>query len=71
MIQRFSTNFGVFSIFFDYMLTFASLVAVRFLRPFLSEFSFVGAIKKPPSLPIIVHILSLDLGRFLVFLFGV
>ena len=57
MIQRFSTNFGVFSIFFDYFLAFISLVIVRYGRPLLSSLPFVNNLRKPPEIPLTLFII--------------
>jgi exopolysaccharide biosynthesis polyprenyl glycosylphosphotransferase len=56
MIQRFSTNFGVFSFFFDLAITSGTIFLSRILRPFLDHLIIFQPLDKP-DIPLAIYIL--------------
>ena len=51
MFRRFSTNFAIFSILFDFVMIEIILWGVNQLRPLLSVLSFAKSINFPPPIP--------------------
>ena len=70
MIQRFSTNFAVLSIFFDLAITFGSLFIARYLRPMFGEGGLFQSIWKVPYLPVIIYVIFPIVWLVYLFLFN-
>ncbi len=71
MIQRFSTNFGVFSLFFDLIITSASLYISKIIRPQLDNILFIKPIWKPLEIPVILYLIFPLVWVGILFFFSV
>jgi exopolysaccharide biosynthesis polyprenyl glycosylphosphotransferase len=71
MIQRFSTNFAVFSYFFDLGVAFGTIYLSRLLRPFLSHLPIFKPLNELPDIPPAIYILFPLIWTFFLFFFSV
>jgi len=71
MIQRFSTNFGVFSFFIDLGISLGSLFLSKWIRPFLSSISLFQPITEKYNIPILIYILFPLIWVSFLFFFSV
>jgi exopolysaccharide biosynthesis polyprenyl glycosylphosphotransferase len=71
MIQRFSTNFGVFSIFLDLIITSTSLYISKIVRPHLDNILFIKPIWKPVDVPITLFFIFPLIWVGILFFFSV
>ncbi len=70
MIQRFSTNFAVLSIFFDLAITLGSLLVSRYVRPLFGDGSLFQSLWKVPQLPLVIYFIFPLLWVVFLFIFS-
>jgi len=71
LIQRFSTNFGVFSFFFDLAVAFGTIFLSRVIRPYLNRLLIFQQLTEIPDIPIAIYILFPVIWVFFLFFFSV